>query len=238
MFDFLRNMKDARSVAKIEGAILALEGDHDAAAKAQARAREALESAIDQGDARALGEAEAALDGARRQLERLNIARSSLERRLVEARDREAAERLDATIKAATGKRDAARRRIEKELVPALRTACAVMQEIADADRAIGSANQEIMTAKAGAFLEYTEEKFTPYPEKVYGPVYYIINTITIPSVDAWRIPGWNAKAAPFDMGGFLASAIPPGAIGGRGEAPRAHVLRPAITPGFAPTGD
>lgn len=238
MMEFLRNMRDAKSVAKIEGAILALDGDHEAAMKGLARAREALEAAIDAGDPRALETAERAIDDARRSLERLEVARASLERRLIEAREREAAEKLEATIKAAAAKRDAARRRIDKELVPALRTACDVLQSIADADRAVGNANQEIMSAKAGAFLEYTEEKFTPYPENAYGPVYYIINTITIPSVEHWRITGWNAKVPPFNVNALNAMATPPGSVGGKGDMPRAHVLRPAVTPGFAPTND
>lgn len=236
MFDFLRNMKDAKSVAKIEGALLALEGDFDAATKAQARAREALEAAIDAGDARALDQAEQALDGARRQLERLEVARGSLERRLVDARERELVDRLDGAAKAATARRDAVRRRIEREMIPALRTVCAILDEMRAADAEIGAANDAFLSAGRPGRVDRVEETFTPSPPHQYGPLFEIANTTAIRAVPEWQVPGWRWREPGLDVNGLLAAAMPPGSIGGRGDLPRAHVARPAHTPGFVPT--
>jgi hypothetical protein len=227
MLDFLRNMKDANTVDKIEGALLALDVDAEAAAKTEARAREAMEIAIDGGDAKGLDQAERALEDARRQRERLTIARGSLERRLAEARAKAEADRLDAIVRGATARRDAIRKRIEKELIPAFRTACAILEEIKEVDYAIQSANDALLTANAGRRIDLVEESYTPYPPANYGPAYWVTSNTVIPRIEAWQVEGWRYFEPGFPAANMLASAYPQGAVGDRGETPRAHVARP-----------
>lgn len=238
MFDFLKNMRDAKSVAKIEGAILALEGDHDAAVKAQARAREALEAAIDAGDARALDLAERSMDDARRQLERLTIARTSLERRLVEAREREETERLDGIVRAATARRDAVRKRLQRELAPALRTACEILQAVAAADDEVQRANDSLVTAGRPGRVDKVEDGVTPAPANQLFDLWTLRRTVSIRAIPAWGITGFNWREPGVNLNALLAAAVPPGSVGDKGAVPRPIVSNPVTTGSFVGFAD
>jgi hypothetical protein len=153
---------------------------------------EARREAILSGDLKEITRAEAALADARTEADRITIAVDELEARIAEADRREADEAIAARIKEVETRRDALRKRVMKELAPALRTACEILHEIAALDDEIDRTNGDFASKGRAERIAATEENFTPYPAGAYGAVWALRATITIRPVADWDVRGWN----------------------------------------------
>ena len=216
---------------ELKGALAAL--DIEGADKAVTRAESARRDAILQGDDGAVTRAEQALVKARLERERIAIASDELTKRLAEAEKAEADQRLDRVRVDAERFRDQVRARMKRDLVPALRTACDVLQAVVAADEAIKTANAELVSAGRPP-LQGVEDGFTPTPENQYGPLHHVGANVRIPRLDGWNVPGFGWTEPTFPLAKMIEGAFPPGAVGSKGEAPRAVVLRPASAGGWS----
>jgi hypothetical protein len=160
--------------------------------------------AILSGDVNAVRAAEAALLEARLEAERVEIARSELETQIAEATKREADEALAAVVKSATARRDVSRRRIVRDLAPALKLACEVLREIAEADAEIERANDALANAGRGDRIARTEAEGTvPLIGLNYPLDYPLTTNITIRPVAEWGVSGWRWQTPAAPIIGF-----------------------------------
>lgn len=152
---------------------------------------DARREAILSGDPKEVSRAESALQDARLEAERVQIALQELDARIEEADRREADEAVKARIREIEKLRNALRRRVERELAPALKLACEILGEIAAVDEEIDLANGDFVAKGRTERLETVEEGFTPFPDGAYWPVWALRATLVIRPVADWGIKGW-----------------------------------------------
>lgn len=128
-------MRGGDSAAEIRAAIDALDDVPYEASIAEARARRA--ALLLDGDDAAVLAAERDLDAARIAVDRNAAAREALAGKLLEAEEREAEAAFREAFNAAIAKRDAALKRIGSDYARAAKTIASVVEDAAEADRAI-----------------------------------------------------------------------------------------------------
>lgn len=204
------------TAADIRGALAALgiEGADAAVSKAEAARRAALIG----GDERRLNEAEAALQRTRLDAERARIAHDESTVRLRDAVASEARQARDKAIAEAEKARDLAHTRLHREGAEAARKLVAVLEAVTEADRQVQAVNATLVQGNPDGrpFLDHVEPDFGRWSSGV-----------TIPPDAERNIPGWNFQPAAFPRAKMIEGAFPPGAVGDRGDMPRAAVLRP-----------
>jgi hypothetical protein len=158
---------------------------------------EARREAILAGDPKEVMRAESALNDARMELERIGIAIEELETRIAEADRREAEEVVQARIRDLMKRRDAVRKRIERELVPALRSASEVLNALAEIDAEIIAWNATNYVAPERV-IDLVEVGLTPIPEAESSELWSLRASSVIRPVPEWNVPGYNHRAPPF----------------------------------------
>lgn len=168
-------------------------------AETTVRKREdARREAIVSGDLKAITAAETALADARMELERVEIAVQELEARIAAADKREADAAVKVRIREVEARRDALRRRVERELVPALRTACDILADAAALDDEIEAANRDIAQKGWTETIATVEEGVTPFPAGQLREIFELKRTTVIRPVEDWGIAGYGWQAPPF----------------------------------------
>jgi hypothetical protein len=156
--------------------------------KREAARREAILA----GDPKAVAAAEAALHDARMEEERLGIAIEELEARIREADAREADEVVMTRVREIEARRDALRRRIVKDVAPALRVTCEVLSEASELDAEIAQFNRELAQKGRPESVALVEDGTTPIPRRVYAAPWTLIGSTVIRPVAAWDVTGFG----------------------------------------------
>ncbi|MCA3635053.1 MAG: hypothetical protein INF18_04970 [Methylobacterium sp.] len=159
------------------------------------RREDARREAILSGDPKEIARAESALTDARLEAERVKIAMEELESRIADADRREADEAVSARVREIEARRDALRRRVTRDVAPALKVTCDVLTEVAALDAEIDRANGDFASTGRAERIAATEEGFTPYPDGAYWPIWALRATITIRPIADWGVSGWNWPA-------------------------------------------
>ncbi|MCA3645989.1 MAG: hypothetical protein IOC54_01420 [Methylobacterium sp.] len=158
---------------------------------------DARREAILSGDPKEIARAETALADARMEAERITIAVEELEARIAEADRREAEETVQAAMRDIVKRRDAVRRRIELDLVPALRTASTVLTALAEIDSEIAAWNSTNYTTPERV-LDLAEVGLTPIPESESSELWSLRHSTVIRPIPEWGVPGYNHRPPPF----------------------------------------
>lgn len=162
-------------------------------AETTVRKREAARrEAILAGDPKAVAAAEAALHDARMEQERLGIAIEELEARIREADAREADEVVMTRVREIEARRDALRRRISKDVAPALRVVCDVLTEASELDAEIAAFNRELAQKGRPEGVALVEDGVTPIPAGVYAAPWTLTGSTVIRPVAAWGVKGFG----------------------------------------------
>lgn len=166
--------------------------DPHAVERTVAKREEARREAILCGDPKEITRAEAALADARMEAERIAIALEELENRIAEADRREADEAVQVRVREIEGRRDALRKRVMKELAPALRTASGILSEIAALDEEIEATNRDLSSKGRPEAIATTEDGVTPFPEGHLREVWTLHRTTVLRPISSWGVAGWN----------------------------------------------
>ncbi len=159
---------------------------------------EARKDAILAGDPKEISRAEAALADARMESERVTIALEELDRQIADADRREAEEAVAARVREIEGRRDALRRRLTKELVPALRTSCEILNAISALDEEIEAANRDFAAKGRPEAVATIEDGVTPFPANQLREIFELKRTTVIRPVSEWGVAGFGYREPPF----------------------------------------